>query len=97
MVVEPESQFPRRERSAAVLKWVQVLWTSFWVAGVAEVLFFTVINPRELYLFGDPVRFTPIATYSLGFFAFWLLCATSSSVTLFFLRSADDINRQGDL
>ncbi|MDO9597662.1 MAG: hypothetical protein Q7J47_08075 [Azoarcus sp.] len=73
-------------------KLIQVLWPSFLVAGVVEVIFFTVINPRELYLFGDPVYLDPLATYSIGFFAFWLICAASSLTTVYFQRTSDDIN-----
>lgn len=73
-------------------KLIQVLWPSFLVAGVVEAIFFTVINPGELYLFGDPVHLDPLATYSIGFFAFWLICAASSLTTLYFQRTADEIN-----
>ncbi|GLT22855.1 membrane protein [Zoogloea oryzae] len=76
-----------------MLKVIQVLWPSFLVAGVAEVIFFTVINPQELYLFGAPVHFSGVATYSIGFFGFWLVCAASSLTTLFFQRTSDEINR----
>jgi hypothetical protein len=76
-----------------MIKWIQVLWPSFLVAGIAEIVFFTVINPQELYLFGQPVKYSPIATYSIGFFSFWILCAASSLATLFFQRTADEINR----
>ncbi|MDD2990089.1 MAG: hypothetical protein PHI64_14125 [Zoogloea sp.] len=76
-----------------MLKLIQVLWPSFLVAGVAEVVFFTVIAPQELYLFGQPVYFSPIATYSIGFFGFWLVCAGSSLMTLFFQRTSAEINQ----
>jgi hypothetical protein len=71
-----------------------ILWPSFLVAGLVEVLFFTVINPQDLYLFGEPVNFSPVATYSIGFFAFWAICAASSLATCFFQRSARDINAE---
>ena len=71
-----------------------VLWPAFLVGGIAEGLFFTVINPQELYLFVHPVTYSPLATYSIGFFAFWALCAASSALTFLLLRSAEDINRQ---
>lgn len=73
-------------------KWIEVLWPSFLVAGLAEIVFFTVINPQELYLLGQPVKYSPIATYSIGFFGFWILCAASSLLTVFFQRTADEIN-----
>jgi len=77
-----------------MLKWIQVLWPSFLVAAVAEAVFFTVIDPQELYLFGQPVHYSPLATYSIGFLGFWLVCAASSLSTIFLQRSADDLNRR---
>ena len=74
-------------------KLIQVLWPSFIVAGVSEMLFFTLIDPQTLYLFGEPVAWSPIATYSVGFFAFWLVCAASCLCTLFFQRTSSEINR----
>lgn len=77
-----------------MLKWIQVLWPSFLVAGIAEAVFFTVIDPQELYLFGAPVKYSLTATYSIGFFGFWLVGAASSLLTLFFQRTAEQINAQ---
>jgi len=70
-----------------------VLWPSFLVAGVAEGLFFTVIDPQELYLLGQPVRLSMTATYSIGFLCFWAICAASSALTWFLQRGAADINK----
>lgn len=71
-----------------------ILWPSFLVAGIVEMLFFTVINPQDLYLFGEPVHFSALTTYSIGFFAFWGICAASSLATCFFQRSGRDINAE---
>jgi hypothetical protein len=73
-----------------MIRWILVLWPSFLVAGVAETLFFTLVNPRELYLFGDIVAFSPLATYSIGFFGFWVLCAASSLLTLYLVEKPDN-------
>lgn len=77
-----------------MLKWIQILWPSFMVAGIAEAAFFTLINPQELYLLGEPVRFSLVATYSIGFFGFWLVGAASTFLTLFMQRSAALVNAQ---
>jgi hypothetical protein len=71
---------------------ILVLWPSFIVGGIGEVIFFTVFDPQELYLFGEPVTLSRIATYSIGFFAFWALCAASSLFTCFIQRSSREIN-----
>lgn len=73
-------------------KLIQVLWPSFLVAAVVEAVFFTVIDPQALYLLGEPVHYDPLKTYSIGFLAFWLICAASSLTTLYFQRTADEIN-----
>jgi len=80
-----------------MLKLIQVLWPSFLVAGVAEIVFFTVVAPQELYLFGEPAHFSAIATYSIGFFAFWIVCAASSLTTLFFQRTSNEINQSDSI
>jgi len=74
------------------LMWI--LWPSFIVGGVAEAVFFTLIDPQELYLLGEPVHWSPTAVYSVGFFLFWLVAATSSAFTCFLRRSASDVNQQ---
>ncbi len=73
------------------LMWI--LWPSFVVAGIAEGIFFTVIDPQELYLFGEEVHLSKIATYSIGFFGFWAVCASSSFMTCFLQRSAAEVNK----
>ncbi len=75
------------------LMWI--LWPSFIVGGVAEAVFFTLIDPQELYLLGEPVHWSPTAVYSVGFFLFWLVAAASSAFTCFLQRSATDVNQQG--
>ena len=76
-----------------MLRIMWVLWPSFVVAGIAEGVFFTVIDPQELYLFGEAVHLSKIATYSIGFFGFWAVCASSSLMTWFLQRSAAEVNK----
>ena len=67
---------------------IWVLWPAFIAAGLAEVVFFTVIDPQQLYLLGRPVELAPLATYSIGFLLFWLICAGSSLMTFFMLPAS---------
>jgi hypothetical protein len=71
----------RRIPSGPVRLFAVVSWPSFLVAALAEAVFFSVINPQELYLLGEPVSFSPVATYSIGFFAFWGVAGASSLLT----------------
>jgi hypothetical protein len=72
---------------------IHILWPSFVVGGIGEVLFFTVFDPKELYLFGEPTSLSRLAVYSIGFFLCWAFAAASSAFTCFLQRSADEVNR----
>ncbi|MFO1319822.1 MAG: hypothetical protein U1F52_09405 [Burkholderiales bacterium] len=72
---------------------IHILWPSFIVAGAAEGIFFTLFDPSDLTLFGEPLSVSRTAMYSAGFFAFWAVTACSSALTCFFQRTAADINR----
>ena len=47
-------------------KAIWVLWPSFLIAGAAETVFFTLFDPMELHLFGEPTDLSRIAVYSGG-------------------------------
>lgn len=72
---------------------ILVLWPSFVVGGIGEVLFFTVFDPKELYLFGEPSSLSRLAVYSIGFFLCWAFAALSSAFTVFLQRNVEEINR----
>lgn len=76
-----------------MMKWIQVLWPSFLIAGIGAIVFFTVIDPQELYFMGQPVHFSLIATYSIGFICLWIICAVSSLLTIFLQQTADELNK----
>jgi len=69
-----------------------ILWPSFIVGGIGEVLFFTVFDPRELYLFGEPSSLSRLAVYSIGFFLCWTFAAASSALTCFLQSGAEKVN-----
>ncbi len=71
---------------------IWVLWPSFIVGGIAEAVFFTLFDPMELHLFGEVIEVGPMAIYTIGFFAFWLVAAGSSAMTCFLQKPAADIN-----
>jgi hypothetical protein len=72
---------------------IHILWPSFIVGGIGEVLFFTIFDPKELYLFGEPSSLSRLGVYSIGFFLCWAFAAASSAFTCFLQRSAEEVNR----
>ena len=72
-----------------------ILWPSFLVAGVAEVVFFTIFDPVELHVVARPFGFSSrIGWYTVGFLLFWLFAAASSALTCFLQHTAEEVNRR---
>ena len=73
-----------------------VIWPAFLVAGVAEIVFFTIFDPFDLHFFGEPLEWSREAIYTLGFFGFWALGIASSALTVMLERSPFDAARRDD-
>lgn len=72
---------------------IQVLWPSFIVAGVMDVVLFTLFDPMGLIYRGAPLFASRLGGYSTGFFLFWLFGAASSALTCYLQCSSAQINR----
>ena len=70
-----------------------VLWPSFLMACAAEVVFFALFDPMDLHLFGVPIHADRMPVYTMGFFAFWIIGAVSSGLSVFLAQSPFEVNR----
>ncbi|HSB23206.1 MAG TPA: hypothetical protein VLE94_08855 [Burkholderiaceae bacterium] len=78
--VEPP-QRPLRARA------LLILWPSFVMAGVLEMLVFAMVDPGAVqWPWGDAIQWSRIAIYSLAFLLFWGVIALSSAVTEYLAR-----------
>jgi hypothetical protein len=60
-----------------------VVWPSFLMAGVLEMLVFSVADPHDLHGLGGILDgLSATGVYTLAFFCFWLVVALASSLTL---------------
>ncbi len=71
-----------------------IVWPAFLVAGVAELVFFSIFDPFELHFFGSPLGLSREAIYAMGFFGFWGLGIASSTLTLFLRGDLSDEGRR---
>lgn len=66
-----------------VRRLLPVLWPSFLMAGVLEMMVFAVLDPETLsWLGGTPFDWSRQAVYTATFFIFWGVMATSGGLTL---------------
>lgn len=71
---------------------IWILWPAFLVAGIAEGIAFSLFDPQDMRLFGEPLELGRTAIYSIGFFLFWAFAAASSALTCFLQRSPFEVN-----
>jgi len=60
------------------------------VAALADGLFFSLFDPRDLMLAGTHIEAPSIAVYTLGFFGFWIFCSLASLLTCYLMRMPDN-------
>lgn len=73
------------------LMWV--LWPAFVMAIPAVGIVFTLVDPADLHLFGQPLELTRQGAYTLGFLLFWALGSGCSAMTCMLQRSPFEVNR----
>jgi len=65
-------------------KVIAILWPSFITACIATILFFTAFDPQLLMAVGGYEPVTRLGSYTIGFFLFWLLTASTCVLTCYF-------------
>lgn len=70
-----------------------VLWSSFMVAAVAELLVFGLIDPIDLLQIDDGLQATRTQIYSLGFLFFWAVGIISSEISNLLSRPVQQVDR----
>lgn len=75
-------------------KWFNLLWLSFFTAIAGETVFFALIDPQQLYLFGQPVHWSSPEIYSVGFFMFWTLTGATAMLAGLMLKSSVEVNAE---
>lgn len=69
---------------------MSVLWPSFLLACVLEMLVFGLIDPGDLFHTETSLEMTRKTTYALAFLVFWAVTGASSALTLWLTRHTDD-------
>ena len=80
-------------RSSFAHRAMTIAWPAFLMAGVLEMLVFSVVDPGTLHWFGsDPITLSRTAIYSLAFFVFWLAISLAGALTALLQRTPDELN-----
>ena len=73
-----------------------ILWPSFLMAGVLEMLVFALVDPSSLrWMGGELIALSAAAIHTLAFFVFWAVTAASGLLTRLLEGDPAYINREG--
>ncbi len=65
-------------------RWLQILWPSFLMAGLMEILVFAMVDPADVRWRGaGSVVMSTSTVYSLAFLAFWAVIAAAAAMALY--------------
>jgi hypothetical protein len=78
--------------SMLVQRIMWILWPSFLMAGVLEILVFAMVDPQDLHWFGHAVQLSREGIYTIAFFAFWFITMLSSAFTVLLAIPALEVN-----
>lgn len=60
-----------------------IIWPSFLIAGLLEMLVFSAANPEDMKGFGGLLtEMSAAGVYTVAFFCFWAISALSTTLTL---------------
>jgi len=77
----PVNTIPRIQQVAAIL------WPSFLIAGIATAIFFSIFDPEIILIDTVFANASRLGAYTVGFFLFWLITASSCLLTCYFQKS----------
>ena len=81
-----------QEQSLLTKRLMWIGWPSFLLAGVLEMLVFTLVDPEDMHWFGHQLEFSRQGIYTVSFFAFWLVASLSSALTTLLSLSPAEVN-----
>jgi uncharacterized membrane protein YcfT len=69
-----------------------IIWPAFLMAGVIEMLVFSMVDPEDMHWFGHQLEFSRQGIYTLSFFVFWLVLSLSAALTVLLALSPAEVN-----
>ena len=72
---------------------IWVLWPGFLIAIPTVGVVFTLLDPAEMHLFGEPLQLSRLGAYTVGFLFFWAMGSAASALTCLLQRSPFEVNR----
>jgi MFS superfamily sulfate permease-like transporter len=75
------------------LRWMTIVWPAFLLAGVLEVLVFSMVDPQDFRWMSHNLGWSNQAIYTVMFFLMWACTLVTSGLTAVLSLGSDEVNK----
>jgi MFS superfamily sulfate permease-like transporter len=75
------------------LRWMTIVWPAFLMAGVLEILVFSMVDPQDFRWLAHTLGWSNEAIYTVMFFMMWAITAVACALTALLSLTAEEVNQ----
>jgi MFS superfamily sulfate permease-like transporter len=75
------------------LRWMTIVWPAFLMAGVLEILVFSLVDPQDFRWLAHTLVWSNEAIYTVVFFLMWGVTAVACGLTSLLSLTAEEVNQ----
>jgi hypothetical protein len=75
------------------LRWMTIAWPAFLMAGVLEVLVFSMVDPQDFRWLTHTLMLSNEAIYTVMFFMMWAITLVACALTALLSLTAEEVNQ----
>jgi hypothetical protein len=75
------------------LRWMTIAWPAFLMAGVLEVLVFSMVDPQDFRWLAHTLMLSNEAIYTVMFFMMWAITLVACALTALLGLTAEEVNQ----
>jgi MFS superfamily sulfate permease-like transporter len=75
------------------LRWMTIVWPAFLMAGVLEILVFSMVDPQDFRWFAHTLVWSNMAIYTVFFLVMWAITVVACALTALLSLSAEEVNQ----
>lgn len=75
------------------LRWMTIVWPAFLMAGVLEILVFSMVDPQDFRWLAHTLVWSNMAIYTVFFLLMWAITVVACGLTALLSLSAEEVNQ----
>jgi MFS superfamily sulfate permease-like transporter len=75
------------------LQWMTIVWPAFLMAGVLEILVFSMVDPQDFRWMAHTLVWSNEAIYTVMFFLMWAVTLVACGLTALLGLTAEEVNQ----